>query len=161
VYVTGCVKVLVLNSDKTFSPTSSLVSVILSPIVSDSGYAACLHRTISVFVGVTPCIVLGRSACKCFGIHSASVLMVECGGSRSLWISCTYQTTRRHIPEDTSIYSHSNENLKFYIISIFTSHIKYYVYLDRRRMKYVCITGSFFVNQMPCVFLQTRGGSCI
>jgi hypothetical protein len=119
------------------SLTSSPVSVIMSPIVSDSGYTACLHRTI-VFAGVTPCILLGRPACKCFGIHSAFFFMVECGGSRSLWISCTYQTTRRHIPEDTSIYSHSYENLKGHIICIFTSHIKYYVYLDRRSVKYVC-----------------------
>ena len=152
---------LVLNSDKTFSPRSSLVSVILSPIVSDSGYTACLDRTINVFMGVTPCSVLGMPACRCFGIHSAFVLMVECGGSRVLWISCTYQTNRRHIPEDNNIYSHSNENLKCHIISIFTSHIKLYVYLDRRRMKYLCINGSFFLSQMPCVFLQTRRESCI
>jgi hypothetical protein len=137
-YLPGRIKVLALNSDKTFSPISSPVSVIWSPIFSDSGYTACLHRMINVFLGLTPCIVLGRPACKSFGIRSSFVLMAECGRSRSLWISCTYQTSRRHIPEDTSIYRHSNENLKCHVICVFTSHIKYYVHLDRRRMiKYV------------------------
>jgi len=73
-----------LNCDKTFGATSSAVSVIFSTIVSDSGYTACLHRTINVFVGVTLCIMLGRPACKCFGMHSDFFLMVECVGSRSV-----------------------------------------------------------------------------
>ena len=139
-------------SDKTFSPTSSPLSVTLSPIISDVGYRACLRRTINVFLGVTPCFVLGMPACRRFEIfvHSAFVLMLQCGGSRSHWISGTYQTTRRHIPEDASIYSHSNENLKCHIICIFTSHVKYCVYLYRKSMMYVCIIGSFFVNLMPC-----------
>jgi len=51
-----------LISDKTFSPTSSPPSVILSPIISGSGYTACLRRTINVFLGVTPCFVLGMPA---------------------------------------------------------------------------------------------------